>query len=102
MGFEDRRKYLPLVCRDGFKVSIEASEGNYCEPKNNEGPYSSVELGFPSAMEPLIMRYAEDPENPTGTVYGWVPSVVILEVIQKHGGWEEGELPPMVIHSAGD
>ena len=29
-------------------VSIQASEYHYCTPRNNEGPYSEWEVGFPS------------------------------------------------------
>ena len=32
------------------------------------------------------MEYAENPDHPTGTVYGWVPVEVISEVIAKRGG----------------
>ena len=32
------------------------------------------------------MNYAETPENPTETVYGWVPVEVVESVIEKHGG----------------
>ena len=30
------------------------------------------------------MEYAEDPENPTETVYGYVPSEVVQAVLDKH------------------
>jgi len=40
-------------------------------------------------MEPLIMEWAETPSNPTGTVYGWVPTEVVMEVIASHGGTNE-------------
>ena len=90
-----RKKYKALVCKDGFSVSVQASETSYCQPRNNAGPYTSVELGFPSWEEPKIMPWAEDKEDPTGTVYGWVPSDVVLEIIDDHGGWADGELPPM-------
>lgn len=32
------------------------------------------------------MEYCENPENPTDTVYGYVPIEVIEEIITKHGG----------------
>jgi len=89
------KKYEALVCNDGFMVSIQASRTNYCEPRDDAGPYTSVELGFPSMVEPKLMPWAEDPSQPTNTVYGWVPSDVVLEIINDHGGWKEGELPPM-------
>ena len=89
-----RKQYKPLVCVDGFTVSVQASETNYCAPRNNTGPYTAVELGFPSQPDPLIAKWAEDNQNPTATVYGWVPTVVLFQLIEKHGGIQSGELPP--------
>ena len=91
----ERKIYKPLVCEDGFGMSIQASEGNYCTPRNNVGPYVSVEVGYPTEVDNLLLPYAEDPSNPTSTVYGWVPSDIILEVITKRGGIKEGEMPPL-------
>ena len=42
------------------------------------------------------MSYAEGPETPTETVYGWVPSQTVALVCAKHGGVVGGELPPGV------
>ena len=90
-----KRKRKTIVCSDGFKMSVQASQTNYCEPRNNVGPYVSVEVGFPSALDKDLLPYAEDRENPTKTVYGWVPSKVVMKVIAKRGGMVDGELPPM-------
>jgi len=95
MGF--MKNYKPVTCADGFRVSIQASDGKYCCPRNDDGPYIEVELGFPSQREPMIMKWAEDKNQPTATVYGYVPSVVVLEMLLKHGGMVDGELPPMVM-----
>ena len=89
-----KKQYKTLVCKSGFTVSVQASKTNYCTPRNDIGPYTEVELGFPSAVEPLITAYAEDPSNLLSTVYGWVPTVVLFELISKHGGIAEGEIPP--------
>ena len=77
-----------LVCNDGFSVSIQASENHYCEPRENllDKDYEEVELGFPSEEDSLILDYAEDPDEPTNTVYGYVPIDVVQELINKHGG----------------
>ena len=91
------KRYERVVCKDGFSVSIQASAGNYSEPRDDDGPYVSVELGYPSEPDHLIMKWADTPNDPTKTVYGWVPSEVVIELLQKHGGWISGELPPMVI-----
>ena len=79
-----------LKCKDGFNISIQASEYHYCNPRKNllGGEYDAVELGFPSEEEPLIRKYAECDLDLTGTVYGYVPISVVTQVIDKHGGIE--------------
>lgn len=75
------------ACKDGFSVSIQAGQYLYCNPREDGAErYNSVELGFPSAEDDLIIDYAEDPGDPTGTVYGYVPVEIVDELMQKHGG----------------
>lgn len=86
-------EYYPFIrtriqCNDGFSISIQASACHYCEPRKTfEGPYTEVELGYPSCSEELLMPYMEDdcckPEN---TIYPYVPVEVVDKVIKKHGG----------------
>lgn len=84
-------------CADGFSMSVQAHDGSYCHPRRGGAEiYESVEVGFPSAPEPLLMEWAESPDSPTETVYGWVPVDVVRRVIEKHGGLTEGEVPPGV------
>ena len=72
----------PLVkCKDGFNMSVQQSDTHY-------SGYGSVEVGFPSSKEDLLMPYAEQPDTPKDTVYGWVPIEVIDKVLEKHGGIE--------------
>lgn len=73
-------------CADGFSVSVQANSSAYCTPRNLTGPYTHVELGFPSLNDELIASWAEDPEKLTETVYGQVPVEIALELINKHGG----------------
>ena len=91
--FQPRRK--TVVCKDGFAMSVQASEFHHCHPKENgiAMNYSSVEVGFPSKKEDLILDWAEDRDDPTGTVYAYVPASVIIDVIENHGGMVSGELP---------
>lgn len=77
-----------IECKDGFSMSVQASATHYCEPRTayKDESYWSFEVGFPSEKEELLMEYAEKPEDPTGSVYGYVPASVLEEIIVKHGG----------------
>jgi len=81
-------KTLPHIqCSDGFTMSVQAGRGLHCSPRNNDGPWTAVEVGFPSAKSDLLMDYAEDSEKPTDTVYGYVPITTVARVILEHGGF---------------
>jgi len=76
---------MRVYCMDGFHMSvIDADEMPlaYCDD-------TSVEIGFPSEKEELLMEYAESPDRPTRTVYSFVPHEVVHEVIMKHGGTKD-------------
>lgn len=85
-------RYVPEfqfhIVIDGFKihnygVSIQASENHYCMPRKNCSEYTHVEIGFPSFKfsDNFINKYADDPQNPLDTVYGYVPiEEVALEI----------------------
>lgn len=78
-----------IKCVDGFTMSVQASASHYCSPRVTDlGFYNTYEVGFPSEVEPMLMPYAEDEENPTATVYGRVPVQIIVDVIAAHGGVE--------------
>ena len=89
--FKKRNK--AVVCADGFQMSVQAGDGMYCTPRDDYGPYSEVEIGFPSEREECIMPYCEDPNDPTGTVYAYVPKAFVTYIIAKHGGMVSGGLP---------
>ena len=91
-----KKKYDLVKCADGFTMSVQASKGSYCSPRNDSGPYDSVEVGFPSSYDYYLHEYAEDPGKPTDTVYGWVPADTVMMCIDAHGGMVSGELPPLV------
>lgn len=81
-----RRPCSKIVCADGFQVSVQASTSHYCTPRDDYGPYSEVELGYPNEPVEAWMEYAEDPDRPTTTVYGYVPIEVVEVVLDQHGG----------------
>jgi len=95
---EEMKKYKPVICRDGFTMSIQAGVGMYSRPRTFSAEhYQEVEIGYPSAKESLILEYAEVPSTPTDTVYAYVPVDIVTLVIAKHGGMVSGEVPPGVI-----
>jgi len=81
-----------IACTDGFGVSIQASHVHYCEPRSETGPWSQVELGYPSADPGEVIRaYAENPYQPTDTVYPYVPIELVEALIAQHGGIVQAE-----------
>lgn len=81
------RGLLPrIVCADGTTLSVQVGSGLYCSPRDDGGPWHAVEIGYPSRRLDGIMEWAEDPERPTDTVYGYVPLSVLASVIDKCGG----------------
>ena len=76
-----------LVCKDGFEMSVQASNVHYCSPRiDNADYYSEVEVGYPTVSEEELLYYAEDRTRPTETVYGYVPVELVDKIISKHGG----------------
>lgn len=103
-----------LRCADGFRLSVIAGRGAYCKPRpafdprqrlpdalrmydvpsDFPGPYTHVEVGYPSTRpEPWSpvgvdrwLDYVESPEDPTGTVYAQVPVDLVRSLVAAHGG----------------
>lgn len=87
--------YERLHCASGFSISIQAGDGHYSTPRGPSALYEAVELGFPSEVDSSILAWAEDRENPTSTVYMYVPAQVVLDLIKSHGGPVSGGCPPL-------
>lgn len=75
---------------NGESISIQANDGAYCSPRRDKRrcytEFFEFELGFPSFESNLIREYAEDDEDLTGTVYGYVPYKIIQQLIDQNGG----------------
>ena len=85
----DRYEPRPrIVCVDGESLSVQASEYNYCTPRETGAEqYTHVEVGYPSCVpNDNMMEYCEDRTDPTDTVYAYVPVEIVLEFINEHGG----------------
>lgn len=85
-----------IQCADFASVSIQANRYSYCTPRNDTGPYTDIEAGFPSVPPPASwLAYIDgDPDKPCETVYGYMPIACVREFIDAHGGMVSGELPP--------
>ena len=90
------------VCKDGFSLSVQAHEGAYCSPSASFAPvYTAVEVGFPSAPEPLLAEWQETDGDPCESIYPWTPVEVVRAVIAKHGGIVAGQCPAGVYPPCG-
>lgn len=90
----------PIYCADGTSLSVQASRNHYCFPRNNEGPYTEVEVGFPSVRPPESWREYCDGNfdlKPCDTVYANVPLQVVEEFVSFHGGVREEESPKLTL-----
>lgn len=89
--FRNRRGMLslpihPIKCKSGLTMSVQASIHHYCQPRNDDGPYQQVEVGFPSRQIDDLMQYAENPAIPTETVYAYVPTTLVEQIVNDNGG----------------
>ena len=85
--------YCPhVICKDGFKMSVQAGQSLYSKPRDVADYYEEAEVGYPSEEEYLFAKYAEDEKNLCDTVYGYVPCSIIDKVIEKHGGIDESKI----------
>ena len=90
-----------IECKDGFRMSVIAGDGLYCEPRpggwswdddpgeDYEGPYTAVEVGYPTEKPKPWKQwkeYCDNTENPTDTVYGFVPIELVRDLVERHGG----------------
>jgi hypothetical protein len=82
-----------IECMDGFRLSVVAGSSAYCHPRAaNAGPYSLVEVGFPSQRpEPWDqwVKYLDGLSRDTSEfsgVYGYVPVQMVRALIDLHGG----------------
>lgn len=81
-----------VICKDGYKISIQANRHMYCVPKRNRADsYSRVELGYPNREDDLIADYAEVPWDIRQCIFGYVPVEIVDRLLEKHGGIDHWE-----------
>ena len=94
----------PIRCHDGFMMSVQASRDHYCQPREDQGPYSAVEVGYPNRLEELLLPYSDKATTITGmrpTLYVRVPAHIISAVVAKHADICSGQLPDMIVDEDG-
>ena len=87
-----------IVCADGFSISVQARSSSYCLPRQDAGPHTHMEGGFPSSapLDPELLESREniyDDGDPCETVYPYVAREVFEREFALHGGIVEGSLP---------
>lgn len=89
-----------ITCNDGFNLSVQASRNHYCRPRSDKGPWTEVEVGYPSVVEPLLFDHAEVSTYPdyTQQVYPYTPVSVVAAVIEVHGGFSSCNPSPGEIY----
>ena len=85
--------FIPrLYCVDGFSISVQVNQGNYCASENGGHEfgfeYKLVEWGYPSEPIDGEKFNAEDPEDTTDTVGMYVEVELIEELCEQHGGFD--------------
>ena len=82
----------PIRCKDGFTISVQASQIHYCSPKSNSAEWTHFEVGYPSSEEPLLAPYIliesddGDVVDYTESVYPNTPIDILIDVLERHGG----------------
>lgn len=87
---------------DQLSLSVQASREHFCTPKTDEGPYTHVEVGFPSIKPPETWRAyckGDFDSKPLDSVYAYVPLEWVASWIAEHGGIRE-EVPKMILPKA--
>ena len=71
-----------IVCADGTSMSVQASEDHYSTPRENEGPYTAVEVWH--CGSPDLFNDYGDGEYP----YAYVPIELVVQEIDRRGGFK--------------
>jgi hypothetical protein len=91
---DESTDFKPLIKRlelaDGESVSVQTGRTHYCSPRDNHGPWYTVEVGYPS-VDPgeKWKEYFDgdwDTQDHTDSVYGYVPINMVVDFINEHGG----------------
>ena len=82
---DNRKEFLRhrIVCNDGSTVSIQGSHGHYCSPRDDFGPYDTVEAGFPSVKPPESWREYSEGKWSNWLTSAWENRYMIFYLIKN-------------------
>ena len=75
-----------IECADGTSLSVQVGSSLYCNPRNDEGPWTHVEVGFPSVPPPATWEEYGELGKVESDVFCYVPVALVEEYIASHGG----------------
>lgn len=75
-----------IIFGEDIMLSIQASANHYCTPRESDlREYLEWEIGYPSEKIEELMMYAENSKEPLNTIYAYVPTEKIVDIINKYG-----------------
>ena len=81
--FQYKPPQAPIKCADGSTMSVQASEMHYCTPRDNQGPWTHVEVWYCGSPE-RFAKYGDGSEP-----YGYLPIELVVEEIDSRGGLDK-------------
>ena len=82
-GTNRKDAYPNIVCADGTSLSVQASQSHYSLPREDFGPYTAVEVGYPSADVPESWNEFKQGDL---NVFAFVPVELVRAYVASHGG----------------
>lgn len=76
---EYREPVPHVVCRDGSRFSIQVGKGLYCRPRDNQGPWTHVEVM--THADPVYFDKDED------TIAAYVPIESVAQELLSRGNF---------------
>jgi hypothetical protein len=93
--YDNRIFFLPrIVCKDGFSISVQVHNGNYCESENGTRTFGLdwrlVEWGYPSEGIDAKKYNAElyGTDDTTKSIGAYVEIGLMDELCEEHGGMD--------------
>lgn len=75
-----------VTCKDGTKLSVQASAMHYCSPEDDDGPWSSVEVWHIEGPTGRAIYPRSFGGGGRDDPWGWVPVALVNLFIKRHGG----------------